>query len=44
LLVEFEQANNYFELFFEKCKNPEDLERLVVLGDYIANLINLDKL
>lgn len=41
LLTSFQQANHYYELFFEKCKDPTATDRLAVLVDYITNLINL---
>lgn len=41
LLTEFQKSNTYYELFFEKCQEPTEIERLATLVDYITNLINL---
>lgn len=40
LLSEFDDANHYYKLFFERETDKESVERLTVLGYFIANLIN----
>ena len=42
LLTDYEQANTFFDRFFEKFIELDNLERLATLVEYIANLINLN--